>query len=338
MIARVNARRLAGALHPAGWSGERLRGLGRTNPTAPPRAPAMNRSGYRRIPELADLLLAELDYARHPHAHEGTAPRYGALIATGQRPTSIVEPVSFIDVGPIPLGVLRRLADGRSSFVVHAVGSGDRLACFERTASSSPPRCTWPSPPARTWCSGSVRAGCDSPRSRESPRGTGSDGPRNRSASASPSASPRRCRAPNRPCSPTSSSSPRTGSAPAGSAPRSCGASTATPASSAVSGSRRRWRSRRSTSPTRPTSRHCSTPSRSTTGPPSSTPAGTSWWSGCAFRARNRCRAATSGRSRGTRHTSALRFSADVPNTVVFIVSSGGTLTVARNGRRLDTD
>src|SRR6478735_5917211 len=84
-------------------------------------------------PDLADLLFAELDYARHPHAHEGTAPRYGALIATGQRPTSIVEPVSFIDVGPFPLGVLRRLADGRSSFVVRAVGSGDRLACFERT-------------------------------------------------------------------------------------------------------------------------------------------------------------------------------------------------------------
>ena len=84
-------------------------------------------------PDLADLLFAELDYARHPHAHEGTAPRYGALIATRQQPTSIVEPVSFIDVGTVPLDVLRRLADGRSSFVVRAVGSGDRLMCFDRT-------------------------------------------------------------------------------------------------------------------------------------------------------------------------------------------------------------
>ena len=31
-------------------------------------------------PYLADAVLAELDYARHPHAHEGVAPRYGALV------------------------------------------------------------------------------------------------------------------------------------------------------------------------------------------------------------------------------------------------------------------
>ena len=43
------------------------------------------------------------------------------------------------------------------------------------------------------------------------------------------------------------------------------------------------------------------------------------------------------GTFRGTRHTSALRFSADVPNAVVFVVSSGGALTVAWHGRRLDT-
>ena len=43
------------------------------------------------------------------------------------------------------------------------------------------------------------------------------------------------------------------------------------------------------------------------------------------------------GPFRGTRHTSALRFTADVPNAVVFVVSSGGALTVAWRGRRLDT-
>jgi hypothetical protein len=84
-------------------------------------------------PDLADLLLAELDYARHPHAHEGAAPRYGALIATRRQATTIIEPVSFIDVGTVPLEVLRRLGDGRSSFVVRAVGSDDRLMCFDRT-------------------------------------------------------------------------------------------------------------------------------------------------------------------------------------------------------------
>jgi DisA bacterial checkpoint controller nucleotide-binding len=84
-------------------------------------------------PGLADLLFAELDYARHPHAHEGAAPRYGALVASRRQATRTVEPVSFIEVGTVPLEVLRRLADGRSSFVVRAVGSDDRLMCFDRT-------------------------------------------------------------------------------------------------------------------------------------------------------------------------------------------------------------
>ena len=34
--------------------------------------------------DLLELLLAELDYARHPHAHEGVAPRYGALLAAAR--------------------------------------------------------------------------------------------------------------------------------------------------------------------------------------------------------------------------------------------------------------
>ncbi len=33
---------------------------------------------------LLAMVLAELDYARHPHAHEGVAPRYGALLSSGQ--------------------------------------------------------------------------------------------------------------------------------------------------------------------------------------------------------------------------------------------------------------
>jgi hypothetical protein len=84
--------------------------------------------------ELCQLLLTELDYARHPHAHEGVAPRYGALLAT---PDSLrkqpVEQLELVDISDIPLTVARRLADGRSSFVARVVGGPDRLVCFDRT-------------------------------------------------------------------------------------------------------------------------------------------------------------------------------------------------------------
>jgi hypothetical protein len=40
----------------------------------------------------------------------------------------------------------------------------------------------------------------------------------------------------------------------------------------------------------------------------------------------------------GTRHTSALRFSCDEPSAAVFVVSSGGALSIFWQGRRLDSD
>ena len=84
--------------------------------------------------ELLALLLAELDYARHPHAHEGVAPRYGALLTTPdamrRQPAGTLE---IVDISDIPLAVARRLADGRSSFVARIVGNGARLVCFDRT-------------------------------------------------------------------------------------------------------------------------------------------------------------------------------------------------------------
>jgi hypothetical protein len=85
--------------------------------------------------DLRGLLLTELDYARHPHAHEGVAPRYGALLAMGdalQRKSS-VEQLELVDLADIPLTVARRLADGRSSFVARVAGGPDRLVCFDRT-------------------------------------------------------------------------------------------------------------------------------------------------------------------------------------------------------------
>ncbi|MET0146831.1 MAG: diadenylate cyclase [Ilumatobacteraceae bacterium] len=91
--------------------------------------------GIRLPPDagLVDMLLAELEYARHPHAHEGVAPRYGALLATDSLTTADIGPLELIDVGDVPLDVVRRLADGRSSFVVRTVGRRDQLASFDRT-------------------------------------------------------------------------------------------------------------------------------------------------------------------------------------------------------------
>jgi hypothetical protein len=88
---------------------------------------------------LSDLVLAELDYARHPHAHEGVAPRYGAILTPGAATDDVVGPFSALDLGDTPLDVVRRLADGRSSFVVRSVSRPDRLVCFDRTLEDESP-------------------------------------------------------------------------------------------------------------------------------------------------------------------------------------------------------
>jgi hypothetical protein len=41
--------------------------------------------------------------------------------------------LEIVDIGDVPLAVARRLADGRSSFVARVVGDGERLVCFDRT-------------------------------------------------------------------------------------------------------------------------------------------------------------------------------------------------------------
>ena len=79
------------------------------------------------------LLISELDYARHPHRHEGTAARYGAIISASKPPAAAIGPAELIDIDGASLDVVRLLADGRSSFVVRVVDKGDRLVCFERT-------------------------------------------------------------------------------------------------------------------------------------------------------------------------------------------------------------
>jgi hypothetical protein len=80
------------------------------------------------------ILLEELDYARHPALHEGRAPRYGALISLGARPAwdKLSAPTKLESAGA-DMEVLRRLADGRASFVVRRLGAPDGLVCFDRS-------------------------------------------------------------------------------------------------------------------------------------------------------------------------------------------------------------
>ena len=83
-------------------------------------------------------LLEEIDYARRPPTHEGVSPRFGAIVVTrgigeGLPLHGIVDPT---DVDP---AVVRRLADGRTSFLGrfadgHALVSLDRTIEHEATA------------------------------------------------------------------------------------------------------------------------------------------------------------------------------------------------------------
>lgn len=83
---------------------------------------------------LRALLIAELDYARHPQMHEGTPPRYGALVSASEIVLDdALGPFAVIDVGDVPLEIVRRLADGRSSFVARDPDGPDRLVSFDRT-------------------------------------------------------------------------------------------------------------------------------------------------------------------------------------------------------------
>ncbi len=82
-----------------------------------------------------DLLLDEVDYARRPAVHEGVSPRYGALIAmSGDLDIHrLVFPALVESIGDdIPIATARRLADGRTSFIGRDEGRL-RLVCFDRT-------------------------------------------------------------------------------------------------------------------------------------------------------------------------------------------------------------
>jgi hypothetical protein len=85
-----------------------------------------------------ELLLEELDYARHPALHEGRAPRYGAVVSLGGTAPAweqLSAPTRLEPAGS-DLAVLRRLADGRASFVVRRPEKADGLVCFDAVLAS----------------------------------------------------------------------------------------------------------------------------------------------------------------------------------------------------------
>lgn len=75
--------------------------------------------------ELGREALEELVYCRFVEPHEGRRPSYGAVILSGERASDLVPPLAspaaFIDANA-PLDVLRRFADGRTSFVIRGPG------------------------------------------------------------------------------------------------------------------------------------------------------------------------------------------------------------------------
>ena len=77
--------------------------------------------------------LEELDYALRPHVHEGRPPRFGALIAAASSldPADLMFP-AIVEPTDVDLRTVRRLADGRTSFVART-RTGAAVVSFDRT-------------------------------------------------------------------------------------------------------------------------------------------------------------------------------------------------------------
>jgi predicted RNA-binding Zn-ribbon protein involved in translation (DUF1610 family) len=81
-----------------------------------------------------DRLLAEVAYARRPLHHENHIPGYGALIFPGVPDWDACPQAPLLVPAPdVPPAVLRRYADGRSSFVVVTPDGLSGLATFEHS-------------------------------------------------------------------------------------------------------------------------------------------------------------------------------------------------------------
>jgi hypothetical protein len=79
-------------------------------------------------------LLAEITYARRPLQHEGRVPRYGSLVfETVPDWDELFQPPQLIAGNRIRADILRRFADGRSSFTIATADGLTGLANFERS-------------------------------------------------------------------------------------------------------------------------------------------------------------------------------------------------------------
>lgn len=78
-------------------------------------------------------MLAEINYARRPPRHESRMPTYGSLVFEGPPDwDSAAEAPSFVSRGAVGPATLRRCADGRSSFTVVTPEGVTGLALFDR--------------------------------------------------------------------------------------------------------------------------------------------------------------------------------------------------------------
>jgi hypothetical protein len=84
---------------------------------------------------LGPALLAELAYARRPPRHEGRAPRYGSLLFGDLAPDWMSAPIPpvVVDTADLAPGLARRMADGRGSFTAVGMDGPAQLVCYPRS-------------------------------------------------------------------------------------------------------------------------------------------------------------------------------------------------------------
>ena len=139
-------------------------------------------SGSRTTTTCCALLLAELDYARHPHAHEGVAPRYGALLVVAgvlrrqHRRDARASSTSATSRSTSPAG--SPTAARRSSPASPGAPTAWSASTAPASTSRRPSTSRWAR--ARSLCSASGGAGSACARRRASPPGTACTGRRSR--------------------------------------------------------------------------------------------------------------------------------------------------------------
>lgn len=87
-----------------------------------------------------EMAAVEVDYALRPPVHERLVPTYGALVMPSTPPATWGTGTQLdIDLWPVDrdqVGMTRRYADGRASWLVRGLQGSDALAVFDRPAGS----------------------------------------------------------------------------------------------------------------------------------------------------------------------------------------------------------